>query len=132
MSTTQGLQVFSANGAISVDLTEGLSKYLGEADIYPTLSSDNCSGFLPTEYIIENNFLATYNIVKKVYLNNITFPQDNVAFVLPSVRLYRDTGNRYKIKWEYYCGYNTVGSSYRMSQVNLPVRVMYGFWCGDY
>ena len=120
MAQKQGLQIFSANGTKMFELTDRLSKYLGEVDIYPTSSSADCDGVLPMPTDIEQYDVRPYWIVQKVYTSSISFSGD-VHYVLPDVNYTRING-RYYIKWAY------TNNSIYSRQVNLPVRVRYGFF----
>ena len=120
MAQKQGLQIFSANGKKMFELTDRLSKYLGEVDIYPTSSSADCDGVLPTPTDIEQYDVRPYCILQKVYASNISFSGE-VHYVLPEV-MYTRIDGRYYIRWAY------INNSIYSSQVNLPVRVRYGFF----
>lgn len=116
MAQQVGLQVFNENGEVYLDLTSRPTLYLGEVDIYPTVTTGQCSGEFGQrlnrdDYI----FFKLFYVIERVYLSGIDV--FNQSYNFPVFNINSDmTTNEVYFTWSY------KNSNY----LNVPVRIRYG------
>ena len=117
MAQVQGLEIFDEHNNKILDLTKFIPKYLGEADIIPTQTSQECSGVIPIQHNISQFFVYPFFVIDKVYAQNLPI-SNGINYVLPELISITRNG----ITWQYSIYSTSVYSQY----INLPVHVKYG------
>lgn len=115
MSRKTGLQVFNEKGEVYLDLTSRPTLYLGEADIYPTVSTGICSGEFGTRLPSEYSNYDLFYVIERIYASSVDFVNNN--YELPTIvdKYDRSTNTKY-FQWSYE----------DEDDINLPVRIRYG------
>ena len=115
MAQQIGLQVFNENGEIYLDLTSRPTLYLGEVDIYPTVSTGQCSGTFGVRLSEDYRNYSLFFSVEKMYINSVNLLANN--YEVPGIGKYYDSSSK-----EVYFGWGYPDGS----QINVPVRIRYG------
>lgn len=116
MAQQVGLQVFNENGEVYLDLTSRPTLYLGEVDIYPTVTTGQCSGEFGQR--LNQDDYGSYGffyVIERVYLSSIDV--FNQSYNFPAFSINSDG-----ITHEVYFTWSYKNSNHP----NVPVRIRYG------